>query len=89
MERPVRRTRHPRRSYPAIAVALFLGAMLGGILGELLSKALPFLARNYPIGVKPSTVDLAIFALTVGFEFKVSVAAVLGAVAGVMLVSRR
>ncbi|MHB0976550.1 MAG: DUF4321 domain-containing protein [Candidatus Aquicultorales bacterium] len=89
MQRPVSRTRRPKRSVPAVAAALFLGAIIGGILGELLRSTLPFFARYYPIGLKPSTVDLSIFAVTLGLEFKVSVMAVLGAIAGVALAGRR
>lgn len=89
MERPVRRTRRTKPAYPAIAMALLLGAVLGGIAGELLRNAMPFFARHYPIGLKPTTVDLAIIAFTLGFEFKVSVAAVIGAATGAFIASRR
>lgn len=89
LQRPVSRTRHSRRSYSAIAVALILGGFLGGILGELLGSAVPFLAKGQTIGLKPTFVDLAIVKFPIGLELKVNVAGLMGAIAGAALVGRR
>lgn len=89
MQRPVRRTRHSRRSYSAIAIALLLGGFLGGVLGELLGGAAPFLAKGQMIGLKPTFVDLAIVKFPIGLEMKINVAGMIGAIAGAVLAGRR
>ncbi len=89
LQRPVRRTRHSRRSYSAIAVALILGGFLGGVLGELLGSVAPFLAKGQAIGLKPTLVDLAILKFPIGLELKVNVAGLVGAMAGAALIGRR
>lgn len=68
---------------------LFGGAVIGGIMGELLSKQLPILGRGYPLGIRPASLDLKVFFLTFGLQFKVSLAAVIGLLAAVLVAERR
>jgi len=68
---------------------LFVGAVIGGIAGELLSKQLPVLGRGYPLGIKPASLDLKIFFLTFGLQFKMTLAALVGLLVAVLVAERR
>jgi hypothetical protein len=68
---------------------LFVGAVIGGIMGELLSKQLPVLGRGYPLGIRPASLDLKIFFLTFGLQFKVSLSSVIGLLMAVLVAERR
>lgn len=89
MGRLKKKKSHRKRSLNATAIGLLAGAILGNIAGELLKNAMPTLDHFYTVGFKPSRVDLSIIALTVGCDLKVNILAVVGALAGALIFSRR
>ena len=64
------------KSYGTLVLYVVIGAILGGLLGELLSgvdalsSLMPYLKNPYPvINVVPSVIDIYVISLTVGFSF--------------------
>ncbi len=70
-------------------IALFVGAVLGGVLGEVFKRYIPLLAGGVKVGFKPVTLDLYIFVLTFGFDFKITVAAIIGLLLAFILVIKK
>lgn len=74
-------------NWPILLLVLFLGLMLGTILGELGARLLPagslhdFFAANVEVGVPgPMEVDLAAMRLILGFALRINILGVLGLV---------
>jgi hypothetical protein len=73
-----------KKSLGRILVIILLGALLGTTLGEVLALILPegvvkeFFLRSAQFGIGPTTLDLVIFTLTLGFSIKLNVISVLG-----------
>jgi hypothetical protein len=67
-----------------IFVILILGAIIGTALGELISFALPdgvvkqFFLRSFTPGFDPSTLNLGIVKLTLGFAMRINIIGIIG-----------
>ena len=71
---------------------IFIGGLLGGLLGEILTVFSPsepiqtIFARSLSSGVDPPlTVDLVLLKVTLGFLFKINLLTILGILLGVYL----
>lgn len=64
---------------------ILVGAILGGIIGEVFSKFVPFLSYGDAIGFGPVKIDLSIIQLTIGFTMKLSLAGIIGILLGAFL----
>ena len=69
-----------------------IGAILGGLLGELMkmsdifSGVVPYLVTSYPVfSMSPATVNLYVFQLTLGISFAPNLMSILGVVLAVYL----
>lgn len=57
---------------------ILVGAILGGIIGEVFGVYLPLLNYGKSIGLEPSTIDLSLIKFTFGFTMKLNLAGILG-----------
>ena len=80
------------KSYGTLALYVVIGAILGGLLGELLSgvdvlsSLMPYLKNPYPvIDVAPSVIDIYVIKLTVGFAFSPNLMSIIGVVIAVWI----
>jgi len=65
-------------------VALSAGAIVGSIIGEMLTGLAPILAKGFTVGlVPPFTLDLRVITFTIGFTIHLNLA---GAIAILLLV---
>lgn len=71
---------------------IFIGGLLGGMLGEILTVFSPseqiqtIFAKSVSPGIDPPlTVDLVLFKITFGFLFKINLLTILGILLGVYL----
>ena len=80
------------KSYGTLVLYVVIGAILGGLLGELLSgvdalsSLMPYLKTPYPvINVVPSVIDTYVISLTVGFSFSPNLMSIIGVVIAVWI----
>ena len=80
------------KSYGTLVLYVVIGAILGGLLGELLSgvdalsSLMPYLKNPYPvINVVPSVSDIYVISLTVGFSFSPNLMSIIGVVIAVWI----
>ena len=80
------------KSYGTLVLYVVIGAILGGLLGELLSgvdalsSLMPYLKNPYPvISVVPSVIDIYVISLTVGFSFSPNLMSIIGVVIAVWI----
>lgn len=71
---------------------IFIGGLLGGMLGEILTVFSPseqiqtIFAKSVSPGIDPPlTVDLVLFKITLGFLFKINLLTILGIFLGMYL----
>ncbi len=82
------------KSLGLIALFLVLGAIIGGIIGELiagfpLGGVTPFLVKTYPIfDLAPVTVNLYVAKFVVGLSFHPNLVSLLGMLGAYFLVRR-
>ena len=83
------------RRYGLCMFFVILGAILGGILGELLKGVsalegvMPYLVHTYPVFVmQPATVDLYVIQLTAGLSLTPNLMSILGIVLALILFRR-
>ncbi len=75
-----------------LILAIFLGAIIGGVLGELVSVILPggvvkdFFTRSISIGFSPVTLNLVLMTFTLGFTFKLNIIGVIGLIVAAYIV---
>jgi len=74
-----------KRPIGIIILFIFLGAIIGSALGELIALLLPegvvvkeFFLRSAHIGFAPVTINLGFITLTVGFQFILNVIGIVG-----------
>ncbi len=73
-----------RKSLGQIVLVIVLGAMIGSLFGELLGLLLPtgvvreFFLRSAHFGFGPTTLDVRLFTITVGFTVKLNIVGLLG-----------
>ena len=80
------------KSYGTLVLYVVIGAILGGLLGELLSgvdalsSLMPYLKNPYPvINVVPSVIVIYVISLTVGFSFSPNLMSIIGVVIAVWI----
>lgn len=83
------------RNYGMCALFVVVGAILGGILGELmkgvdaLQGVIPYLVQTYPVfNMQPATMNLYVLQVTAGFSFAPNLMSILGIVLAVWLFRR-
>jgi hypothetical protein len=71
---------------------IFLGGLIGGILGEILRIISPegtlqeIFSKAYSIGIDPPlTLDLRLFTTTLGFSFRMNLFSLLGILLGIYI----
>ncbi|MBN2013044.1 DUF4321 domain-containing protein [candidate division KSB1 bacterium] len=71
-------------SFAFIIFIIFLGAVIGTTLGEILGLLLPsgvveqFFLRSALFGFEPTILNLGVFTITVGFTLKLNVIGIIG-----------
>ncbi|MDT8902267.1 DUF4321 domain-containing protein [Anaeroselena agilis] len=84
----------PGKSLGLVALFLALGAIIGGIIGEIiagfpLGGVTPFLVKTYPVfDLAPATVNLYVVKFVVGLSFHPNLISLLGMVGAYFLVRR-
>lgn len=80
------------KSYGTLVLYVIIGAILGGLLGELLSgvdalsSLMPYLKNPYPVlDVAPSVIDIYVIKLTIGFAFSPNLMSIIGVVIAVWI----
>lgn len=83
------------RNYGICILFVVVGAILGGILGELLrgiealQGVMPYLVQTYPIfEMQPATINLYVIKLTIGFSFVPNLMSMLGIIAAFFMFRR-
>lgn len=83
------------RGYGMCILFVVVGAIIGGILGQLLSGVealaglMPYLVTTYPVfDTSPITVNLYVIRLTIGLAFAPNLMSILGIVAALLLFRR-
>lgn len=67
-----------------IIVVIVLGAMIGSLVGQLLGLVLPagvvkdFFLKSAPLEVGPVTLDVVLFAITLGFKITFNIVGLIG-----------
>jgi len=67
-----------------IIIVIFLGAIVGGVLGEVIALLIPdgivheFFLRSVSFGFSPVTINLILITFTLGFTFKLNIIGVIG-----------
>jgi len=81
-----------KKNIGLLVVFIFIGAMVGGVLGEILiaiSNEGPLrniFTQGFNIGINPPiTFDLRIISFTTGFTFKANLLTLLGAILGIYI----
>lgn len=75
-----------RRSVGFVALVLFLGAVVGSALGEVIAYLLPegvvqdFFLKSVSAGFGPATLNAVVFSVTLGAMVKLNVIGILGIV---------
>ncbi|NOX36833.1 MAG: DUF4321 domain-containing protein [Calditrichaeota bacterium] len=73
-----------RKGLGLILVIIFLGAIIGSAMGEVLGLILPngvvkeFFLRSASFSVGPAVLNLIVFTVTLGFSMKINVIGVIG-----------
>lgn len=78
------RSGRSKSSYWLLFLFLVIGVFVGGLIGNYLGEFVPFLNWSSPTyGVSPPlTLNLGMFAMTFGFNLRLSVAGVIGLLVG-------
>jgi hypothetical protein len=80
------------KSFGLTVLFLVLGAIIGGILGELIADvplggATPYLVKTYPVfDLPPVTINLYVIKFIVGLSFHPNLISILGVVVAYVLV---
>lgn len=81
-----------KKSIGLLFLFIFIGALLGGVLGEILRVISPegilraIFTQGYHIGITPPvTIDLRLISFTFGFSFKANLLTLLGAILGIYI----
>ncbi|UMZ72863.1 DUF4321 domain-containing protein [Natranaerofaba carboxydovora] len=72
-----------------LIVVLAVGALLGNLLGTLLSDQIPIMSISQSLGIDPPMhLDLSFFELKLGFMFNINLAGLLGLIISLWIFSR-
>lgn len=84
-----------RKSYGVLALFLITGAVLGGILGELIASSsvmagiAPYLTKTFYIfDLPPVIINLYVIKLVVGFALNPNLISILGVIAAIIIFRR-
>lgn len=76
------------RNAGILLIMLVIGAIVGGWLGAALSRFYPQLSifqLTETVGLPPTTLDLYVVTLTLGFLLKINLFSILGLIAGYLV----
>lgn len=83
------------KSYWLLALFLITGAVLGGILGEVISNSsimtgiAPFLVKTFPIfDIPPITINLYVIKLVLGLALYPNLISIIGIIGAILLFRR-
>jgi anaerobic C4-dicarboxylate transporter len=76
------------RNISLLLILLLAGAAIGGLLGDILGGYLPILIVDKAFGFSPTSIDLGVLKLTLGFIFHLNLAGAIGLLLGYLLYSR-
>lgn len=65
-------------------VLILVGSIIGSILGKVFSNYLPILNYGETIGFGPTTMDLNIITLTLGFSANLTLAGIIGIILAII-----
>jgi len=68
-----------------LILIILMSVIIGTIIGNAFSGFLPILNYGEGIGFGPATLDLNIFKLTFGFSANLTVAGIIGLIAGIII----
>ncbi|AOT72749.1 DUF4321 domain-containing protein [Geosporobacter ferrireducens] len=71
-----------------LIVLLTVGAVIGGVLGEVFKQTVPILNYGKSVGLQPFTLDLSVIKLTFGFMLHLNLAGVIGLIIALFIFSR-
>ncbi len=73
-----------KKSFTFIVAVIFLGALIGSALGELVAYLIPagvvkdFFLKAAVAQIGPATLNIVILTITLGFSFKLNVIGIIG-----------
>ena len=67
-----------------LIVLILIGSIIGSILGKVFSEFLPILNYGETVGFEPTTLDLNIITLTLGFNANLTVAGIIGIIIAII-----
>ena len=79
------------RGVGVLIILILLGSIIGGWLGTFLARVFPgidLLQHAESIGLTPTTLDLRVLTLTLGFGLKLNLLSLMGAVTGYLVYRR-
>lgn len=68
-----------------LILLILTSVIIGTIFGKAFSNMLPILNYGEGIGFGPATLDLNIFTITFGFSARLTVAGIIGLIAGIII----
>ncbi|SHJ89983.1 protein of unknown function [Geosporobacter subterraneus DSM 17957] len=71
-----------------LVILLTVGAVVGGVLGEVFRQTVPILNYGKSVGLQPFTLDLSIIKLTFGFMLHLNLAGVIGLILAIFIFTR-
>ena len=83
------------KNYGVLILYVCIGAILGGLLGELLSGiealngVLPYLVHSYPVlEIPPAIINIYVIKFTVGISFMPNLMSIIGVILAVFIFRR-
>lgn len=73
------------RGVGVLLILMLMGSIIGGWLGTFLGRVFPevqLLQQTESLGLSPTTLDVRVFTLTLGFGLKLNLLSLVGAAAG-------
>lgn len=74
-----------KRSISMLILLIFVGMVVGSVLGDILKKYFEILGQGKFVGFNPVTIDLLAIKFTIGLQLKLGLASILGAIAGIIV----
>ena len=71
-----------------LLLLLLIGSIFGSLIGQVLGPHVSWLNFGQTLGLKPTTLNLAVLSLTFGFTFKLNIAGIIGFFAALLIYSR-